>query len=57
MERYSVNPQPLVFVIDVLYKIPDKRPCVIDEAKLSSDIGYLMVGIASETFPYDEAAR
>ena len=56
MESYSVNPQPLI-VIDILYKIPDKRPCVIDEAKLSSDIGYLMVGIASETFPYDEAAR
>ena len=37
-------------------KIPD-RPSVIGEDKLSSDIGYLMVGIASETFPYDEAAR
>ena len=43
--------------MSVLYfKIPD-RPSVIGEAKLSSDIGYLMVGIASETFPYDEVAR
>ena len=36
--------------------VPD-RLCVIADEKLASDIAYLMVGIASETFPYDEAAR
>ena len=34
-----------------------ERLCVIADEKLASDIAYLMVGIASETFPYDEAAR